>query len=299
MGFFGIDLPPRDVPLWQEATGIGVDAGHITETWDANRELDEVLDEAYQLNQSSILITWEPWIYVPPTMPAAIRARVQPRWTCGDIVAGDHDRYIKTVARNIRDCQLENVYLRMMPYFNSNTRPWGHDPSLFISAWQRVVDLLFEGGGDKARAVWAPDARFPKHSSPAVWAQHALTYWPGGGYVDFAGVDVARHDHYSETTVADLYSQARLLGSLVNEPVIITGVQAPWGDRRPFYDGLAGWIHNEPYPPIRGMFLQPPALALGEDSAINDQDLTWAITSDEHVHQRVASMAEAIRNNGI
>jgi hypothetical protein len=70
------------------------------------------------------------------------------------------------------------LFLRIYWEFNGNWFPWSGTGSLFISAWQRTVDVLRSEGVRKASFVWAPDAGWSFAAS-----------YPGDRYVDWVASD--------------------------------------------------------------------------------------------------------------
>jgi hypothetical protein len=295
MGFFAVQAAPQEIPTWQEATGISVDAASVVETWDQGRELTSLLETAQEAGQQAIVISWEPWVLVPPTLPTAVRARPQPRWGVENIVSGSHDTYIRDVARSIKDSGMPDVYLRIAPYFNGELRPWGAHAPLFIHAWHRIVDILFETGADHVRPVWAPTMRIDQ--TPAEWSRSVLEYWPSAGYVDYIGLDIANPDGASTEGVVRQLGRVGLLEQLTGCPVIVTGFQTAWGSRRDTLDYISSWVDEAPY--LRGFVLDQPALSLGEGTGYSDDDLTWNLTGDREVCDAVKEMAAVLRAKGI
>jgi beta-mannanase len=71
------------------------------------------------------------------------------------------------------------LFLRIYWKFNANWFPWSGPGSLFISAWQRTVDVLRSAGVRKASFVWAAA------SSQCCFKD----YYPGHRYLDWVAAD--------------------------------------------------------------------------------------------------------------
>ena len=124
--------------------------------------------------------------------------------TTRDIASGRLDGYVREYARALR-AYARPVLIRLFGgEFNGN---WWYAQSPlananltaadFVAAWRRVVDLFRAVGALNVSFAWIPNA-FPPIDSGGV-ASNIDAYYPGDGYVDWAGADI-----YDVEPVGDL-----------------------------------------------------------------------------------------------
>ncbi|MFY9579286.1 MAG: glycosyl hydrolase [Gaiellaceae bacterium] len=124
--------------------------------------------------------------------------------TTKDIASGRLDGYVREYARALR-AYAGPVLVRLFGgEFNGSW--WYGQSSLanasltaadFVSAWRRVVDLFRAVGALNVSFAWIPNA-FPPIGAGWV-ASNIDAYYPGDGYVDWAGADI-----YDVEPVGDL-----------------------------------------------------------------------------------------------
>lgn len=105
-----------------------------------------------------------------------------------EIIEGLHDEKIIDLAEKLKSID-EPVFVRLINEMNGDWDPWcawffGKDTDLYIYAWQHMIDLMREHGGDKLLFVWNPHDR----SYPDFDWNNAHLYYPGDDYVDWVGL---------------------------------------------------------------------------------------------------------------
>ncbi len=105
-----------------------------------------------------------------------------------EFLTGQHDEKIIEMAQMLKSID-EPVFVRLLNEMNGDWDPWcawffGKDTDLYIYAWQHIVDLMRDHGGDKLIFVWNPHDR----SYPDFDWNNAHLYYPGDAYVDWVGL---------------------------------------------------------------------------------------------------------------
>ncbi len=124
------------------------------------------------------MITWQPWNGKDMTNPVMIP----------EIVAGQHDNYIRQWARAVKDFG-QPVLFRFANEMNGDWDGWsvyffGFDHSLYIKAWRHAWQIFQNEGATNAMWVWNPhDRSYPDFA----WNDPHL-YYPGDQYVDWVGL---------------------------------------------------------------------------------------------------------------
>ena len=130
------------------------------------------------------MVTWEPFLGTPEETPADIERR---------IAAGAYDEYVDRWIRAIHEWVNagtgRRLYFRPLPEMNGEWVPWsagshGSTPGDFVEAWRYLYRRFNRAGltGDQVQWVWNPNA-----GDSGVG--RAERYYPGGGYVDWIGID--------------------------------------------------------------------------------------------------------------
>jgi hypothetical protein len=126
--------------------------------------------------------------------------------TVKDIASGSLDDYIHAYAVALKS-YAQPVLIRLFggefngswwygqsPLANPNLTPGD-----FVAAWRRVVDIFRQVGAQNVSWAWIPNVYPP---APVSWIDSNIAaYYPGGDYVDWAGVDI-----YDVEPVSDLDS---------------------------------------------------------------------------------------------
>ncbi len=157
-----------------------------------------------------------------------------------EIVAGDHDEWIRRQAEGVRDLD-RRVLLRWLWEMDGNRRrAWVHSGPDYVAAWNHVRSIFAEVGATNAEWVWCPNEfLFAEGSDPEVW-------YPGDDEVDWLcadgynwGTSVASPDW---ADFGDIFRDFHEWASEKDLPIIIgeTGV----GEAEP--GAKADWIRTIP-----------------------------------------------------
>ena len=183
--YFGVfrEASPTQIAS-SAATAFGVTPASVMwfDSWAADNAFP--VAEARALWSRGIMphFTWEPW-------NASLGATDSGQIHLSDIIDGTWDNYIRTRAAEFAAVGAP-IMVRFGHEFNGNWYPWGtanntNDPTLYLSAYRHVHDLVTAAGAINVQWVWAIN----NGSSPdESWNDPALAY-PGSGYVDWVGID--------------------------------------------------------------------------------------------------------------
>lgn len=133
--------------------------------------------ERAKVNQSLLMITWEPY------------RKNNNNSMLAEIARGEHDKTIISLAEEIRIYGLP-VLLRFGHEMNGNWYPWSgsnnqNNPSFFIDAYRHVYDLILEKKAYNTIMVFSVNNEDIPNSS---WNRFEA-YFPGKKYVDVIGID--------------------------------------------------------------------------------------------------------------
>jgi beta-mannanase len=134
------------------------------------------------------IITWEPmFLGYDPLDPA------QPNLQ--KIINGNYNSYIDAFADKLMTYS-DTVIVRLMHEFDGDWYPWsvsqnGQDPSLFISAYKKIVDRVRARGAHKVKWLWCPNSDF----FPYRYWNWIVSAYPGDSYVDIVGTDIYNGDY--------------------------------------------------------------------------------------------------------
>jgi hypothetical protein len=111
----------------------------------------------------------------------------EPDFQLADVIAGDHDSYIREFAEDARDWG-HPFFLRFNWEMNGDWFPWsesvnGNQPGDFAAAWRHVHDIFAAAGATNATWVWCPNV------DPGGKLQNVAATYPGDEYVDWTGLD--------------------------------------------------------------------------------------------------------------
>ena len=104
--------------------------------------------------------------------------------TVASIAAGDHDDYLRSWARGIRDAP-GPVYLRPFPEMNGDWTPWNGDPDTLKTAWRRIATLFAHEHAHNVRWVFSPNVT----DEPRTPENAMERYYPGDDVVDILALD--------------------------------------------------------------------------------------------------------------
>lgn len=129
------------------------------------------------------IITWEPLFQGYSRLDP-----VQPR--LNNIINGDYDSYINSFADKIKSYD-DTVIIRFAHEFEGDWYPWsitynGNDPSKYITAFRKVVDLFRARGATKVKWMWCLNAYY----APVENYNWDVLAYPGDSYVDIVATDI-------------------------------------------------------------------------------------------------------------
>ena len=111
----------------------------------------------------------------------------QPDFELGDVIAGNHDAYIREFAEAARNWG-HGFFLRFNWEMNGDWFPWGAtvngaQPGQYVAAWRHVHDIFTSVGATNATWVWCPYVEVTR-SFAALGP-----LYPGDSYVDWTCMD--------------------------------------------------------------------------------------------------------------
>ncbi len=126
------------------------------------------------------LVDWASW-----NSSAEPRDR-QPDFSLGQIISGNHDRYIRQWATEAKNWG-HPFFLRFNWEMNGDWFPWSeasnqNQAGQYVQAWRHVHDIFTKVGATNVTWVWCPNVDFPG-SIPLD------RLYPGDAYVDWIGMD--------------------------------------------------------------------------------------------------------------
>jgi hypothetical protein len=196
--------------------------------------------------------------------------------TLEGINSGTHNAYIDRVARRIKAAR-HRVLVRFGHEMNVNQAwPWVRQPMKYRAAWRRVVNRFRRVGARNAEWVWSPNVM---HSGGAL---DFRPYYPGGAYVDWAGLDGynwgALHRDWQSFRGVFEYSLS-VIKRLSPKEIIIceTGCHSVGGNKGAWFDGMRHYLKNDQprvkglvYSHMRDTFAGADWRVNSPDSALND-----------------------------
>jgi hypothetical protein len=111
------------------------------------------------------------------------------QWTMKNIIAGDNDTYITTIANECKAFGYP-IYMRFGAEMNiqqSGGSTWATNSADYIDAWQHVVDIFRAQGVINVYWVWNPNCL-------DIGPNHWTDYYPGDTYVDLVGIDLYQYE---------------------------------------------------------------------------------------------------------
>lgn len=129
------------------------------------------------------IITWEPLFNGYSRLDP-----VQPR--LNNIINGDYDTYINSFADQIKSYN-DTIIIRFMHEFEGDWYPWsitynGHNPTDYITAFRKVVDMFRARGASKVKWMWCLNSDYAPYEN---YNWDVLAY-PGDSYVDIVATDI-------------------------------------------------------------------------------------------------------------
>lgn len=212
-----------------------------------------------------------------------------------NIVAGNHDQYIKAFARDAKSYK-KTVLLRFAHEANAaNDFPWtvgkcGNDVPSYLAAWRHVHDIFASVGATNVKFIWSVAKR-----SCAVVAgcNPYLEFYPGDAYVDYMGFSAFNWGSHPGKTWASMELSFRrvtqLLGQISTKPIIAaeTASNSEGGDK-------AAWIRDG-YPEVYAKFPQIVAIAYLDVDLRDAGHPDWRLKSPPEALQ---AYAEVVAQSG-
>ena len=111
----------------------------------------------------------------------------QPDFQLADVIAGDHDSYIREWATAAKNWG-HPFFLRFNWEMNGSWFPWsegvnGNQKGEYVAAWRHVHDIFTAVGATNATWVWCPNV------DPTEQMQDLGPLYPGDAYVDWTSLD--------------------------------------------------------------------------------------------------------------
>jgi hypothetical protein len=114
--------------------------------------------------------------------------------TVKEIAAGLHDNFIREQANVVKSFGYP-IFIRFGHEFNINQgsghwegeHSWAKNPTDFVNAWKRYVDIFRSEKVLNAVFVWCPN--YADNGYPHHWTE----YYPGDDYVDWVGIDLYQY----------------------------------------------------------------------------------------------------------
>jgi Glycosyl hydrolase family 26 len=134
------------------------------------------------------------------------------------VAAGSWDGYLRRFATQVRHYGGQ-VILSFAPEADGGWYPWGWHhahPYDYRAAWRHVVTLFRSMGASNVTWLWDISGRKPGSAGARNW-------WPGGQYVDWAGIDgyyVAPADTF-QSVIGDAVATVR---KLTHKPILLSEV---------------------------------------------------------------------------
>lgn len=176
---FGLSARDHDA-LAEAERVLGVRAGVVGVFNDWTQPFPMADVEQARQRGATLLISWEPH-------DSELGTNRQPAFALDRIVAGDHDAYIRTWAREAARVRGVRVIVRWAAEMNGDWLPWstghnGNGPGDYVAAWRHVRSLVRAQGATRLRWMFNPivthEGSYPLRR-----------LWPGDAYVDWVGLD--------------------------------------------------------------------------------------------------------------
>ncbi|MFA6636683.1 MAG: glycosyl hydrolase [Candidatus Omnitrophota bacterium] len=122
------------------------------------------------------IVTWEPWI-----------AHSKDAIDIDSLLAGEHDDRIREFAKRLKAFD-EEILLRFAHEMNGNWYPWSGSvigSEKYRKMYRYVKDIFDDMGAVNIKWVFSVNWE----DVPAIDANDISNYYPGGGYVDYVGID--------------------------------------------------------------------------------------------------------------
>jgi hypothetical protein len=170
------------------------------------------------------MVTWEPWY-----APAGERhTEIQPDISLARIADGEHDRYVRSFARQVARYR-GPVMIRLMHEMNGFWYPWGvrvngNEPADYVRAWRHVHRVFAAEGARNVSWIWSIN----NLEGPDGEGRDLANYYPGARYVDWvstSGFNWGNAYDWSGWRTADpLYRDTYLALLRFRKPIMISEI---------------------------------------------------------------------------
>lgn len=240
-----------DVPAFETAAARGVAVEHSFQNWAASAATGFPTTAAVAAHNAgrTPMVTWEPW--------NSSGGVTQPTYTLASIINGNHDGYLDLWATGAKSFA-HPLFVRFAHEMNGDWVPWseqtnGNQPGQYAAAWRHVVDRLRGQGVTNVTWVWCPN-------KPYVGSTPLDGLYPGGGWVDWLGVDAYNFGSDQPATgwrsVATVFDDALAQVHAIDsaKPVMIaeTGSSENGGDKAAWIGDLFARLKST-YTYVRGL----------------------------------------------
>jgi beta-mannanase len=184
-----------------------------------------------------------------------------------DVANGMYDSYLTSFAQGVAAFG-SPVLLTFDHEMNGNWYPWGYrnyTPAQWIAAWQHVYDVMHPIAPNIS-FVWAPNIN--------NGARSLVNYWPGSGYVQYAGLD-GYFWHATDTFGSVFSPSIAAVESLTSAPLFIaeTGATSDQNTSMQPSDVTALWNSAEA-DNLAGVFYFDKNEGMGEEWQLQTFGLT-------------------------
>ena len=169
------------------------------------------------------MITWEPW----SAPEGELHEAEQPEVSLARIAAGDHDRYVRSFARQVAAYR-GPVLLRFMHEMNGHWFSWGAEvngntAADFVAAWRHVHRVFRDEGARNVSWVWSINNLESADAEAGI-----AELYPGDAYVDWvstSGFNWGEAYDWSSWREADaLYGTTYRALSRFGKPIMISEI---------------------------------------------------------------------------
>jgi len=227
LGVSNAALPrePGAIRRWSAAHGVRPRIVNWFQQWLSGERAFRADWAARVARQGAVpMITWEPW-YAPA---GERRTEVQPDISLARIADGDHDRYVRSFARQVAAYK-NPVLIRLMHEMNGFWYPWGvgvngNQPGDYVRAWRHVHRIFAAEGARNVSWIWSIN----NLEGPEGEHTDIARNYPGPRYVDWvatSGFNWGSAYEWSGWRAADpLYRGTYRALSRFRKPIMISEI---------------------------------------------------------------------------
>jgi cellulose synthase (UDP-forming) len=213
---------PDGLTQWNAAHGAQARVVHFYQQWFGDGERGFPAETAATVaDQGAVpLITWEPLGGTSSSTTGGGGATI-----LADIVAGRHDEYIRSWARDAAAFG-RPVLVRPLHDMNGSWYPWSvgtgsNSPQLFVEAWRHLHDLFQAESATNVGWVWSV------YSFEEAESAELARLYPGSGYADWVSMAAFNWGEGNDSawrTMDELFSDTYDALSGLGKPVMISQI---------------------------------------------------------------------------